>query len=391
MRRPRRAPERDAATNGAVAFEPRELTGFFSTPSWLRDLGMTAWLLVGVTLLLVGAVWLLSLTATIVVPVIAAAVIAAVASPLVSWLGRHRIGRGPATGLLLVGAIALGVGVVVLIVAGITSQHGDLSANLTSAKSTITGWLGDLGVDPSSAKQAGEDASSAISKAVPQLLQGIGTGLAKLSSLVVFLSLTALSLFFLLKDGPLIRAWAERHMRVSPVVAQGITGRLLQSLRGYFVGVTFVALFNAAIVLVGALVLGVPLAGTIALVTFLGAYVPYLGAWGAGAFAVLVALGGAGTDAAIGMIIIQLLANGILQQLVQPIAYGAALGIHPLAVLVVTIAGGSLFGAVGLILAAPLTSAATHIAADLASARAAAAREADAVSEPAPAPGLAPS
>jgi predicted PurR-regulated permease PerM len=49
---------------------------------------------------------------------------------------------------------------------------------------------------------------------------------------------------------------------------------------------------------------------------------------------------------------------------------GAALGIHPLAVLIVTIAGGALFGSVGLILAAPLTSAATRIAADLARARA---------------------
>jgi putative heme transporter len=126
-----------------------------------------------------------------------------------------------------------------------------------------------------------------------------------------------------------------------------------------------VAAFNAVVVGVGALVLDVPLAGTIALITFLGAYVPYLGAWGAGAFAVLVALGGAGTDAAVGMVVIQLLANGLLQQLVQPIAYGAALGIHPLAVLVVTIAGGALFGAVGLILAAPLTSAATRIAGDV--------------------------
>jgi predicted PurR-regulated permease PerM len=49
---------------------------------------------------------------------------------------------------------------------------------------------------------------------------------------------------------------------------------------------------------------------------------------------------------------------------------GAALGIHPLAVLIVTIAGGALFGAVGLILAAPITSAATRISADLARARA---------------------
>ena len=101
---------------------------------------------------------------------------------------------------------------------------------------------------------------------------------------------------------------------------------------------------------------------------------PYLGAWGAAIFSVLVALGGAGADAALGMIVVQLLANGILQQLVQPIAYGAALGIHPLAVLIVTLAAGGLFGAVGLILAAPLTAAAAKIAGDLARGRAEAAQ-----------------
>jgi predicted PurR-regulated permease PerM len=120
---------------------------------------------------------------------------------------------------------------------------------------------------------------------------------------------------------------------------------------------------------VGALILGIPMAGTIAVVTFVGAYIPYLGAWSAGAFAVLLALGGAGEEAAVGMIVIQLLANGILQQLIQPIAYGAALGIHPLAVLVVTIGGGALFGAAGLILAAPVTSAITRISADLSAER----------------------
>ena len=71
------------------------------------------------------------------------------------------------------------------------------------------------------------------------------------------------------------------------------------------------------------------------------------GAWTAGAFAVLIALGGSGTDAAAGMIVVQLLANSVLQQLVQPFAMGAALGIHPLALLIVTTAGRALFGAAG--------------------------------------------
>jgi len=115
-------------------------------------------------------------------------------------------------------------------------------------------------------------------------------------------------------------------------------------------------------------------------VTFIGGYIPYLGAWTAGAFSVLIALGHGGADTAAGMILVQLLANGLLQQLVQPVAYGAALGIHPLAVLIVTIAGGSLFGTIGLVLAAPVTSAVVRISSDLARARAA-----DAV-EPEPPP-----
>ena len=126
---------------------------------------------------------------------------------------------------------------------------------------------------------------------------------------------------------------------------------------------------GTAVVALGAWVLGVPLVGTIAGVTFLGGYVPYIGAWAAGAFAVLIALGGAGTEAAAGMIALQLLANSVLQQFVQPLAMGAALGIHPLAVLIVTIAGGALFGAVGLILAAPLTSAVVRISGDLSQTR----------------------
>jgi predicted PurR-regulated permease PerM len=162
----------------------------------------------------------------------------------------------------------------------------------------------------------------------------------------------------------------ERHMGIPNPVARVVTGRTLGALRGYFAGVTAIAVFNAVVIGLGALVLGLPQVGSIMLVNFFAAYVPYLGAWSAGAFTVLIALGSGGTDTAIVMGVIVLLANGALQQMIQPIAFGAALGIHPLAVLIVTIAGGALFGAIGLVLAAPLTSAAVHISADLARARA---------------------
>src|ERR1044072_954865 len=94
----RRAPRQAAEpTNGGAqppAIPPGALSGLFSAPRWLRDLGVMAWLLVGVTALLVGAIWLLSLTNTIVVPVVTAAIIGGAppaAVPYRSRRGRARL------------------------------------------------------------------------------------------------------------------------------------------------------------------------------------------------------------------------------------------------------------------------------------------------------------
>jgi len=352
-----------------VEVEPGELAGMFAAPAWLRDLGVMAWLLVGVTALLVGAVWLLSLIDTIVVPVATAAIIAAVLSPLVRALER-RMRRGVAAALVFVGLLALGVAIAVLVLAGVTSEATSLQGNLQAAVGKLQSALQDAGASAAKAQSAADDASATVSSAFHALVKGLETGIGALASLAVFLSFTALSLFFLLKDGPTIRAWTERHMGLPSSVASMITRRTLQALRGYFAGVTAVAVFNAVVIGLGAIVLSVPQAGSIALVNFFAAYIPYLGAWTAGAFTVLIALGSQGTETAIAMAVIVLLANGALQQLIQPIAYGAALGIHPLAVLIVTISGGALFGTIGLVLAAPLTSAAVHVSTDIARARA---------------------
>ncbi len=353
-----------------IEIDPSELSGIFTVPRWLRDIGLMSWLLVGVAVLLLGLVSLAALTQVIVAPVITAAIVAAVATPLVRWFHeKAHLPRGLAAALVLVLIAAAGVGMFVVIVTGISGEANSISGHLDSAKDTIAGWLKDLGLDPSKAEAAKQHASTSTSDSFHALLNGISTGVAVLTSLGFFLAMTLLSLFFLLKDGPTIRGWVEGHLGVPSQLAKSITHRVMQSLRGYFLGVTIVAAFNAVVVALGCLILGVPLIGTIAAVTFVGAYVPYLGAWGAGAFAVLIALGTQGEQAAVGLIVVELLANGILQQLVQPFAMGAALGIHPLAVLVVTIAGGALFGAAGLILAAPVTSAAVRIASDLRHAR----------------------
>jgi predicted PurR-regulated permease PerM len=354
-----------------VEIDARELSGLFAAPSWLRDLGFMAWLLVGVFVLLVGMVWLLSLTQTIVVPVVTAAILASVLAPVVRILHRHRVPRGAAAAIVLLLIVVLGAGLALLIISGITSESSQITKALQSGATKIEGYLKDLGVSSDSASNANKDASASLSSAFHTLVNGVTGGLSTLASIAVFLSFTVLSLFFLLKDGPSIRNWLERHMGVPVPVAHTIGDRTIGSMRGYFTGVTAVAAFNGIVIGLGALVLGVPLAGSIAVVNFVAAYIPYIGAWSAGAFTVLLALGDKGPSTALAMAVIVLLANGALQQIIQPIAFGAALGIHPLAVLIVTIAGGALFGTIGLIIAAPLTSAAVKIAADLGKARAA--------------------
>ncbi len=370
-----------------------ELSAVFAAPRWLRDLGLASWFILGAILLLVGLIWLLGATAEITQPVIGAFVIACVCLPLVRWLGKHHVGRAGAAAIVVLLLAAIAVLIAALVIGGITSQSGDISSSMSGAGDRISGWLEDAGVDPSSAASATDTAQAETTDTVKTLINGIATGISDLTSLALGISFLLLSLFFLVKDGPSLRAWVDRHLGVPQPVARTITGDVITSLQRYFAGVTIVAAYNAVLVGIGALVLGVPLAGTIAVVTFVCAYIPYVGAFVAGAFAVLITLGAEGTTDALIMLVIVILANGALQQVVQPIAYGATLGLNPLVVLIVTISAGALFGMVGLVLAAPLTSAAVHIRADLAREREAVARmsqEGPRTPEgegPAPAPG----
>ncbi len=343
-----------------MASEP---TPQFSAPTWLRDLGFSSWLLVGFVLIILGLIWLLDQTSTIVMPVVLAAVLGAVAGPAVGWLERHRVPRIGGAILVLLGLVAIGVLIFLLVFGGISAQSGDISAKLNQALDKIQSWLDDLGVD--NTQSAKEDVQKAAPEIRTTLLSGVSEGVAGLKSLLFFLGFATLSTLFVLKDGPVMRRFINRHLGVPEPVGDVVTGNVAQSLRSYFLGVTIIAAFNGILIGLAALVIGVPLAGTIAVVTFAAAYVPFVGAWVAGAFAVLIALGTEGTDAAIVMAVVALLANSVLQQLIQPFVMGATLGIHPLVVLVVTIGAGALFGMIGLTLAAPLTSAAVHISNEL--------------------------
>ena len=350
----------------------RQLSAVFSAPRWLRDLGIAAWLLVGVAALLVGLTWILGLTATIVEPVLVGLVVATVASPAVSWLQRHRVPRAGGAALMLLLLMALGAVIVLLVVGGIKGESGEISSQASAAGDKFHNWLTDLGMNQSGASTSTDNLKASVPDVISTFVHGVAVGISGLASLGFFLAFTVFSLFMLLKDGPLLRRWIDGHLGVPPAVAVTITHNVVISMRRYFLGTTIVATFNAVVVGLGALILGVPLAGTIAVVTLVTAYIPFVGAVVSGAFAVILTLGAQGTDKALIMLVIVILANGALQNIVSPIAMGATLRMNPLLILIVTISAGAFFGMAGMILAAPLTSAAMHISRDLSRVRSAA-------------------
>jgi predicted PurR-regulated permease PerM len=364
------APTAEDATpkRTVVEIDATSLSRVFSAPMWLRDLGLLAWFLVGVAILLVGLTWLLGLTSTITMPVIVGAILATVAGPLVTKMQQHRIPRPAGAAIVLLGLIALGIVIFLMVVGGLVEQSSEIKKSLNEAVNKIQGWANDVGANGTSGVT--DSAKTGTATSGKELIHGLGQGIKDLTSLVFFLTFSVFATFFLLKDGPTVRRFIDRHLGVQVEVATVITGNVIKSLRRYFLGVTIVAAFNAFVIGVTAIILGVPLAGTIAVVVFVTAYVPFIGAFVSGAFAVLLTLSSQGSASAVIMLVMVILANGLLQNIVQPIAFGATLDLNPLVVLIVTIGAGALFGMVGMVLAAPLTSAALHISQELAAAKA---------------------
>ena len=142
------------------------------------------------------------------------------------------------------------------------------------------------------------------------------------------------------------------------------------AVRAYFWALTLSAVVTAVLIGGTAWVMGIPLAFTIAVVTLVTSYVPYVGAIVSGAFACLIALGSNGIEAAIVMLVVILVVQNIVQTIVLVKLAGAALSLHPIVVLGATIIGAAVAGMLGAALASPAVAVALTVRRRLASAAA---------------------
>jgi putative heme transporter len=337
--------------------------GSWGVPGWLRRVGLTSWLLLGVAGAVFLAALLLALTQGITIPLLVAVIVGAVFVPWVDGLRKLGVPRWLGSLIVLVILLAIVVGTIALVVAGIVNNAQEIGQNLQAGVAQVGDMLADAGLDEDLASQIREQVVSS-----EDFLSGgvVGTIVSELAGAASFLvgAFIALNiLFFLMKDAHTISAWLQAH--VSGIVATTLVSDSARSLRAYFRGKTIVASASALTVYLGALLLGVPLAASIGLVTFFTSYIPYLGAIIAGAFAVLLALGEGGIPLAVGILILVIFANAVIENLVTPFAVGSSLKLHPLVILVVTILGGVVAGFVGVTLAAPVTAIGIEVVAKL--------------------------
>ena len=324
-------------------------------PWWLKLGGMAGWYALGLAAILLIFFALVSTAATLVIPLLFAAILGAVFSPAVERLADHGVKRWVAALLVLFAVILAGAALVALVVVGIIQQWPEISAQFTATMTKIYDTMHQTSTD-STVQQATDTIAAGATKAAGGVVSSIPQILQSVFAIGFALFLGANILFFMLKDGGRIGDAVARHMFVGETIARKLLHDAGVTMRSYMLGVGMVATFNALVVGVGAALLGVPLAGTIAVVTFVFAFIPYFGAVVSGAFAVVMALSSGGVGDAAIMLVIVVLANGVLQTMVNMYAMNATLSLDPLLVLVITTVGGLWFGALGAFLAAPVAS-----------------------------------
>jgi predicted PurR-regulated permease PerM len=323
----------------------------FVTASWTWRV-----LVLAAGLWLVG--WLFATFWSILLPLLLGLIVSTVLWPPVRFLRRH-LPDSLAALLGIVGLIAVVGGLLVLISRVVASQGQDLADQFSSSLTSLQDWLAGPPFN------LGDDALGSLVDQGVEFLQSNTqtiastalTSLAAIGSAVVTLALALVLCFFMLKDGPRFVVWLRRWVgdRVGDHVDR-VAGRVWKALGQYIWSQAAVAAVDGIFIGLGIWILGVPLALPIAVLTFLGGFIPIVGAFVAGTVAVLVALVTQGAWSALIALAIVLLVQQIEGNVLQPLLVGRTMKINAAVTIGVVAVGGTLFGIIGAFLAVPATA-----------------------------------
>ena len=306
-----------------------------------------------VTLWVLGRAW------SILWPIVVALLLTTLTWPLARFLRRHGWKPALAATAVTLGFLALGAGVVVLIAVPVADQSNELADGVVQGIQRIQEWAAGPPLN------IGDDQiTSAFNSAIDRIQGSAGTiastALGTVGTVVNGLVTAILALFlmfFFLKDGPRFLPWLSRQLpgRLS-VDVPAVAERGWNTLGSFVRSQAFVGLLDAVFIGVGLWIVGVPLVLPLAVLTFVTAFVPIVGAVFAGFVAVLIALVFNGWVDALIVLGIILLVQQLEGNVFQPMVQSRGLGLHAAVVLLAVTLGGSLAGIVGSLLAVPVAA-----------------------------------
>ncbi|MFG2064124.1 AI-2E family transporter [Micromonospora sp. NPDC048871] len=169
-------------------------------------------------------------------------------------------------------------------------------------------------------------------------------------------------LFFLLKDGRAMWHWTLRRTAGPNREIAAEAGRVgWRTLGSYSRGTMLIAGIDAVGIGLALVLLGVPLAFPLALITFIGGFVPIIGATVAGAVAVLVALAANGPTTALLTLAAVIAVQQIEGNLLEPLVMKRQVRLHPVVILLAVTAGTLIAGIAGAFVAVPITAVAWRV------------------------------
>ncbi|PPF15476.1 AI-2E family transporter [Rathayibacter sp. AY1D7] len=338
----------------ALADSPDDASGDVSTG--MRIAAAWSWRFLAVAGLLYLLVRLVSLLPVIVVPVLIALLLTALLTPLRNRLERLRLPRPLAVLVSIVLMLLLLTGLVGLVIVQSRSGFSGVGQRALDAVDGVEAWLRSpplsfSDVQLSDWAQRAVDWADAQASTIASGALAVGSQLAEVFAGTL---LTLFSLIFLLLDGRRIWHWFLRLLprRARPAMERGGAAGW-RTLSQFVIAQLGVAGINAVGIGIGALALQLPLVVPIAIVVFLGSFVPILGAIVTGALAALVALLFSGPVAALVMVGVVILVHLLEGHVLQPLILGTAVKVHPLAVVLGVATGLEVAGLAGALFAVP--------------------------------------
>ncbi|MGI9539892.1 MAG: AI-2E family transporter [Miltoncostaeaceae bacterium] len=317
--------------------------------------GRLSWSLLGIAGVIALVIVLIAVTRSVTVPLILAGFVAVVFAPLVDRLAAH-MSRAAAAGLVLALVLALSFGVLALVVAGIADEGPAIADGIRGGVAELQDGLEGL-IGANRLEELRQSAGSFEDEARDGAAAWLASKLDSLAAYVAGSVLALIILLYLMISFPTVKGWLVKVLSDrNPAETEGIVDESISTVQRYFLAQATVALIDGVLIGLAAWLLGVPLAVTIAVVTFTFAFIPYLGAFVSGTLAVLLALSTGEPWRAVAILAVVLVVNNVVDNLVSPQIQGEAVGLHPLVILLAVAIGGVVAGIIGAILAVPTTA-----------------------------------